>query len=72
MKQDREKCLFFVIFINYQPVPIIITDQFNKKVRKSLNSGTVYTKMFQLNNVKSHLWFYLETCLNPSLWVRTI
>ena len=67
MKQDREKCLFFVIFINYQPVPIIITGQFNKNVRKSLNSGTVYTKMFQLNNVKSHLWFYLETCLNPSL-----
>ena len=67
MKQELENCLFFVIFISYQSVPIIITDQFNKNVRESLHSGTVYMKMFHSNNVKSHLWFYLETCLNPSL-----
>ena len=36
----------------------MITDQFNKNVRKSLKSldfGTVYGKLSQLNNVKSHL-----------------
>ena len=59
--------LWFFVKVNYQPVPIIITDQFNKNVWKSLNSDTVYTKLSQLNNVKSHLWFYLETCLNASV-----
>ena len=48
MYQEREKCLLFVILSESQlsAVPIIITDQFNKNVWKSLNSGTVYTKPF--------------------------
>ena len=37
--------LWFLVKVTYQPVPIIITDQFNKNVWKFLNSGTVYTKL---------------------------
>ena len=48
MYQEKKNVSFlsFLAKVNYQPVPIIITDQFNKNVWKSLNSGTVYTKPF--------------------------
>lgn len=45
----------FLVKVNYHSVPIIVTDQLNKNKWKSLNSGTVYTKLSQLNNFKSHL-----------------
>lgn len=42
--------LLFFVKVNYQPVPFIITDQFNKNINagKSLSTGTVYAKLSQL------------------------
>ena len=59
MRKNVSFFLLFLVKVNYQPVTfMIIIDQVNKNLNvwKSLNSGTVYAKLSQLNNVK----FFLE------------